>query len=299
MEISPWEPDKAARKVLNLIFSFIDPLASSDSGKSSSELAMLSVEAVLALHGLIMQNPCTNDISISQASRSEQLLDGYLIDAIVGMMLDGFKGLTSPELAREQLLRARRGVERRAQNPEQRERARARAERLAGAAEQREEMESLFLALDRGLRLLVESCLIRILLRVWKATPATQLSKDQLAWYRIFFSSRRLWAPLEATVDLTKNSIKFGNRGDRLTDFNDDNQDKLLKSDDLEMIIEFVEYLQKDRKKSAFIARNADVGINRLYVHLDRRADWDYELYDLREPRTLCSRSINTENGMA
>lgn len=150
--------------------------------------------------------------------------------------------------------------------------------------------------LERALQLLVESCITRILLWVWKRTPRAKL--DHSASCKIFISSCRLWAPLETTVDLVKNGVKTGSTGNRLTAFDDDNQGKLLTSDDLKRIVEFIEYLQKDRKKSDFIARNADVGINRLYVHLDQRVDWNYELYDLREPHTLCSLSINTDNGM-
>ncbi|KAG8956170.1 hypothetical protein FRC04_004245 [Tulasnella sp. 424] len=103
----------------------------------------------------------------------------------------------------------------------------------------------------------------------------------------IFISSCRLWAPLEEQVALSTAGI-FGA------------VDKPLTTNDPNRIVEFIEYIQKQKNREAFdfIARNADVGINRLYVHLDRRVDWDYQLYDLREQPTHCSRSTYIEDGM-
>lgn len=284
--ISPSEPaDRAAHHVADLILSFIDPLASLDSGKSSSELARLSIEAALALHGLIMPNPCTNEIYVSQDSQSEQVLNDH-IDAVAHMML---KILTSPERVQEEVGRRqgwrqrleRLGLERLGLEREARPRW-ARRERGA-----RRELER---ALERAPALAPESCLglIRTLLRVWEMTPVTEL--DHSASRKIFTSSCQLWDPLEATVDLTTNGIKLANTGKLLAGLKDDNQDKLLTPNEFKMIVEFIKYLQKDTEKSAFIARNADVGINRLCVHLGRREDWDYKLYDFREPRSTFSR---------
>ncbi|KAG8979382.1 hypothetical protein FRC05_008367 [Tulasnella sp. 425] len=338
LELFHSEPDNAVQAVEGLILSFIDPLASSDSRETSLELAELSIEAVFALHDLIiLRKPCANASSVPQDSQSGQLLDGHLIDAIVGIMLDDFgspASLVRMEELRGQLRglrtqlrdirrdRDQREGDRNRDREEREEREWERAwerERERELEERERELDDMDLeqtqaqgrfgagalalkpqlkpqlALMRASRLSVESCLIRILLRAWKRTPVAQL--DRSASHKIFTSSCQLWARLEATVDLTKNGIKVGNTGELLAGF--DNQDELLTSNDLEMIVEFIEYLQKDREKSAFIVRNADVGINRLYVHLDRREDWDYELYSFREPRTLCSRSINTENEMA
>ncbi|KAG8927402.1 hypothetical protein FRC00_002129 [Tulasnella sp. 408] len=136
------------------------------------------------------------------------------------------------------------------------------------------------LSQDLAQRLLLESSIIRILLWAWKRTYGTQL--DLTDKRSIFISSCRLWAPLERRVDFTINGIESGIKGERLA-FEDRNRDKLLTASDLDEIVEFAEDLQKDRKRSEFIARNADVGINQLYVHFNRRVDWNYDLYDLRE----------------
>ncbi|KAG8915530.1 hypothetical protein FRC00_003277 [Tulasnella sp. 408] len=143
------------------------------------------------------------------------------------------------------------------------------------------------LADDLAQRLQVEMSILRILLWVWK-TSGIQL--DHSNKRNVFISSCRLWAPLETIVDFTINGIQWDINEERLT-FDDRNRDKVLTSDDLNGIVEFVEDLQKDRGKSEFIARNADVGINRLCVHFNRRVEWDYDLYDLREQVTFCPRS--------
>ncbi|KAG8961288.1 hypothetical protein FRC00_012721 [Tulasnella sp. 408] len=147
--------------------------------------------------------------------------------------------------------------------------------------------QALELAKLLARRLRVESSILRILLWVCK-TSANQ--GDHSDKRKIFVSSCRLWAPLETRVDFTINGIEWGMDGERLT-VNDGNWDKLLTSDDLNGMVEFAEDLQKDRKESEFITHGADVGINRLYVHFNRRVDWNYDLYDLREQRTFCPRS--------
>ncbi|KAG8928361.1 hypothetical protein FRC01_006055 [Tulasnella sp. 417] len=148
---------------------------------------------------------------------------------------------------------------------------------------------------DPAQRLAVESSILRVLLWTRKKSSGTQLGRSDKR--KIFIASCRLWAPLETRVELAIHRVVRGIRGEQLT-FDDDNRDKLLTPDDLNGIVEFVEDLQKDWEKSEFIARNADVGINRLYVHLNRRVDWNYELYDLREKRTYCVRSAGIGIGM-
>ncbi|KAG9048476.1 hypothetical protein FS837_012785 [Tulasnella sp. UAMH 9824] len=167
-------------------------------------------------------------------------------------------------------------------------------DRLAGLAD-RLSRQVLRLAKDFAQRLQVESSILRILLWAWKRSSGNQL--DHSHKREIFITSCRLWAPLETRVDYTINGIEWGINGERLT-FNDGNRDKLLTSDDLNGIVDFVEYLQKDRENSEFIARNADVGINRLYVHFSRQVDWNYDLYDFREQRTFCPRSREKGLGM-
>ncbi|KIO20333.1 hypothetical protein M407DRAFT_245839, partial [Tulasnella calospora MUT 4182] len=144
-------------------------------------------------------------------------------------------------------------------------------------------------------RLQVESSIIRILLWAYESTSSTQL--DQEDKRKIFVSSCRLWSPKETRVDFTINGIEWGIKGERLTPNNDD-RDKLLTSGDMRRIVEFAEDIQRDRNKSEFITHNADVGINRLYVHFNRRVDWEYDLYDLRERRTSCSRLSFIADGM-
>ncbi|KAG8911194.1 hypothetical protein FRC00_006919, partial [Tulasnella sp. 408] len=134
----------------------------------------------------------------------------------------------------------------------------------------------------RTLRLRGEWCIIRILLWVWKNTVDSQL--DHSERQNIFISSCRLWTPLEAAVDSAIKSIQLGKKGEHGA--SDDRSEKNLPmSDDLSRVVEFAEYLQSNQENHKFIARNADVGINRLYVHFNRRASWDYVLYDLREQR--------------
>ncbi|KAG8960810.1 hypothetical protein FRC05_006555, partial [Tulasnella sp. 425] len=125
--------------------------------------------------------------------------------------------------------------------------------------------------------------IIRILLWVWKNTPDTSIDDEEQD--NIFVSSCRLFVPLEKEVGFSQRG-EFGG------------YDKPLTSDDLNRITEFIEYLMKGQRSSAFITRNADVGINRLYVHFDKRADWEYEQFDMREPSTLCYRSSYIEEGL-
>ncbi|KAG8943597.1 hypothetical protein FRC04_002758 [Tulasnella sp. 424] len=125
--------------------------------------------------------------------------------------------------------------------------------------------------------------IIRILLWVWKNTPDTSIDDEEKD--NIFVSSCRLFAPLEKQVEFSQRG-EFGE------------YDKPLTSDDLNRIIEFIEDTTKDRKSSALMTRNADVGINRLYVHFDKRADWEYDLFDMREQRPLCSRFTYIEDGL-
>ncbi|KAG8938430.1 hypothetical protein FRC04_008650 [Tulasnella sp. 424] len=129
----------------------------------------------------------------------------------------------------------------------------------------------------------VKPNLIRVLLWVWKNTPDTSI--DDKEKDAIFVSSCRLFPPLEKEVGLSQ-------RGEFAEDV------EPLTSDDLNRIIEFIEYIMKGRESSALVTRNADVGINRLYVHFDKRADWEYELFDMREPRTLCPRFTYVEDGL-
>ncbi|KAG8946750.1 hypothetical protein FRC04_011406 [Tulasnella sp. 424] len=127
---------------------------------------------------------------------------------------------------------------------------------------------------------LVKPSLIRVLLWVWKNTSVDDEEKDA-----IFASSCRLFAPLEKEVESSQRS-----------EFRE--YDKPLTSDDLNRILEFIEYTIKGRKTSVLITHNADVGINRLYVHFDKRADWEYELFEMREPSTVCSRFTYIGDGL-
>ncbi|KAG8896546.1 hypothetical protein FRC00_005746, partial [Tulasnella sp. 408] len=135
-----------------------------------------------------------------------------------------------------------------------------------------------FKFLDDGLWKLkpIRPSLTRILLWLWKNTWDTATGKRQKI--RLFDPTCRLWAPWEKEVDYSKT-------GD-LKQY-----DKPLTADDLDRIIEFIEFVKKDQKSSAFISRNADVGINRLYVHFEQRVEWEYELFYIREQRERCSRS--------
>ncbi|KAG8921074.1 hypothetical protein FRC01_000427, partial [Tulasnella sp. 417] len=142
----------------------------------------------------------------------------------------------------------------------------------------------------------LKACIIRMLLWIWRNHP----DRDPDDWERseFFASSCRLWAPLEKEVGFSKT----GSFGD---------EDKPLTPDDLKGVAEFAEWARSqaivkwqrpwssridNRPTSAFMIRNADVGINRLYAHFDRRAEWDYRLYDFHEEVAPCSRSIYTEN---
>ncbi|KAG8923807.1 hypothetical protein FRC01_012309, partial [Tulasnella sp. 417] len=143
-----------------------------------------------------------------------------------------------------------------------------------------------------------KACIIRMLLWRWRNHPG----RDPEDWERsrFFASSCRLWAPLEKEVSFSKT----GSFGD---------EDKPLTSDDLKGVAEFAEWVQKQTvdqlstedywtfkriQTSNFIVPGADVGINRLYAHFDRRAKWDYHLYDFHNKIPPCSRSIYTEDGM-
>ncbi|KAG8926143.1 hypothetical protein FRC01_009297, partial [Tulasnella sp. 417] len=144
---------------------------------------------------------------------------------------------------------------------------------------------------DLAMHLQVESAILRTLRWVWKTAYGTQSIHEKR---KTFISSCQLWAPLEARLGFIVKDIEWGINGERLT-LHDGKRDKLLTSDDLNGIVELVEDLRKDREKSEFIARNADVGINRLYMHFNRRVDWNYDLYDLREQRMACPRSTEKE----
>ncbi|KAG9043983.1 hypothetical protein FS837_008921 [Tulasnella sp. UAMH 9824] len=137
-------------------------------------------------------------------------------------------------------------------------------------------------------RLKVESSIIRVLLWAWKWTSSTQLDPDRRD---VTISSCQLWAPLETIVDLIVNGVEWGAKGKGLTLEHDRNRGKLLSPEDLNGIVEFVEDLQKDAGKFVFIVRKADVEINRLCAHFNRRVDWDYDLYDFREQPAYCPRS--------
>ncbi|KAG8896904.1 hypothetical protein FRC00_005080 [Tulasnella sp. 408] len=127
-------------------------------------------------------------------------------------------------------------------------------------------------------------CLIRILLWAHKRmseSPITIRNKRQ-----ILESSCRLWAPLEREVASSKTKGLEKSVGS-------------FAPKDLDGIAEFTQDIIQSHKSSAFIARNADVGINRLYAHLGRRADWEYELFDMRKQHAaLCSRAYYVENGL-
>ncbi|KAG8911433.1 hypothetical protein FRC01_005716, partial [Tulasnella sp. 417] len=143
-----------------------------------------------------------------------------------------------------------------------------------------------------------KACIIRTLLWIWRNHP--DRNPDNRKSSRFFESSCRLWAPLEKEVSFSKT----GSFGD---------EDKPLTRDDLKGVAEFAEWarsqaivqwrwefpsLIQNRPTSAFIMRNADVGINRLYAHFDHGAEWDYHLYNFHEEIASCSRSAYTEDGM-
>ncbi|KAG8927733.1 hypothetical protein FRC01_007006 [Tulasnella sp. 417] len=144
-----------------------------------------------------------------------------------------------------------------------------------------------------------KACIIRIFLWIWKNNPDRNLGLEEP--YKLLTSSCRLWAPLENEVNLSK-TASFGN------------EEKPLTLDDLKEIVEFTEWVRSQLSLRAyydnrarewkhvegftFIIRNADVGINRLYAHFDRHADWQYHLYDLHEDSVSCSRWAYTEDVM-
>ncbi|KAG8943601.1 hypothetical protein FRC04_002762 [Tulasnella sp. 424] len=125
--------------------------------------------------------------------------------------------------------------------------------------------------------------IVRILLWVWKNTPDTSIEDKEK--YNISVSSCRLFAPPEKEVEFSQRG-EFGR------------YDKPLPSDDSNRIVEFIEYTMEALRSSAFITRNADVAINCLYVYVNQHVDWKYELFDLREQRSLCSRSTYIESGL-
>ncbi|KAG8899949.1 hypothetical protein FRC00_000466 [Tulasnella sp. 408] len=168
-------------------------------------------------------------------------------------------------------------------------------QRRLDGLQRRLDEHALKLAKDIAQRLQVEASILRMLLWVRKQPPGTQ--SDHSDKCKLFNSICSLWAPLETRVDFTINGIEWGINGERLT-FDDGNRNKLLTSDDLNGIVEFVEELRKDVGKLEFIRRKVDVEINRLCAHFNRRVDWDYDLYDLREQRTFCPRSRGRGLGM-
>ncbi|KAG8909616.1 hypothetical protein FRC01_006833, partial [Tulasnella sp. 417] len=142
-----------------------------------------------------------------------------------------------------------------------------------------------------------KACIIRMLLQIWQNHPDQNLNYSERS--KFFASSCRLWAPLEKEVGFSKT----GGFGD---------EEKLLTSDDLKRVAEFTEWVQTqtlDRyfngvyghnrriRTFNFIVPGADVAINRLYAHFDRRAKWNYHLYDFHGEVALCSRSAYTEDG--
>lgn len=130
----------------------------------------------------------------------------------------------------------------------------------------------------------VKPSIIKILL--WGLKNMSDISMSSRERRRLFLSSCRLWAPLEQQVEFSRSAGEAGP------------SDKPLTPNDLKRITEFIDYIRKYRNNSAFISRNADVGINRLVVHLDQRVDWEYELFDFYEPRRLCCRSSYIRSDM-
>lgn len=129
----------------------------------------------------------------------------------------------------------------------------------------------------------VKADLIRTLLWVWKNTADMPMNGQEKE--RIFDSSCRLWEPLKEEVDFSKaGEYEFWI--------------KPLTSDDLNRIVEFIKFIRKDRENSAFISRNADVGINCLYVHFNERIEWEYDLFGTCKQPMLCSRMTHLENGL-
>lgn len=129
----------------------------------------------------------------------------------------------------------------------------------------------------------IAPCLIRILLWAQKRMSGSSITDTNKQ--HIFESSCRLWAPLEKEVD----SSKTKGLGKPVGSFT---------PEDIDEIIEFTQNIIQSHESSAFIVRNADVGINRLYAHMGRRTDWKYELFDMREQHALCSRLPYIESGL-
>lgn len=145
-----------------------------------------------------------------------------------------------------------------------------------------------------------KASVIRILLWIWRNHPDRD---PDYYWqcHELFISSCRLWTPLEKEVDLCKT-------------WNFDSGEKPLTADDLKGVIECAEWVLSGTlftvlgfdgnsqpiriETSACIIRSADVGINRLYAHFGRHAEWQYHLYDFYEDSVSCSRSIHREDGM-
>ncbi|KAG9043499.1 hypothetical protein FS837_009478 [Tulasnella sp. UAMH 9824] len=127
----------------------------------------------------------------------------------------------------------------------------------------------------------VKPSIIKILPWVWKNMSAFLVSDKERR--EIFLSSCRLWAPLEKHVELSR-TVEVGR------------DDKPLTPNDLKRIAEFIDYIRKDQNNSAFISRNADVGINRLYLPFEQGLDWEYELFDFCEPPRLCCRSLYSQS---
>lgn len=139
------------------------------------------------------------------------------------------------------------------------------------------------------------ACFIRILLWIWRNHPDRD-PRYAAESRQLFTSSCRLWAVLEKEVDLSQ----AGSFGD---------EDKPLTPDDLKGTVELAEWIQSQTysetryyypevMKCTFIGSNADVGINRLYAHFDRRVDWGYHFYDLDDVSISCSRSVYREDRM-
>ncbi|KAG8935111.1 hypothetical protein FRC00_011408, partial [Tulasnella sp. 408] len=140
-----------------------------------------------------------------------------------------------------------------------------------------------------------KACVIRILLWIGRNHPHRN-PKYSPQRRKLFIASCRLWDLLEKEVHFSKTG-SFGA------------EDKPLMPDDLKGIVDFAEwvqtqtqsdtpYLPADVTKCTFIGNNADVGINRLYTHLDRQVDWGYHFYGLHEDSATCSRSVYKEDRM-
>lgn len=145
-------------------------------------------------------------------------------------------------------------------------------------------------------------CITALLLSLWRRMDVDN-EMSFVEFQEIFIASCRLWAPLEEKVEVSRTGTRdrrhdWVTRGKRYD---------WLEDSDLETITRFIKWIQTrarefDWTTSAFISRNADVGINRLCVWLktdrmDTSFDWEYHLYDLREQRVLCSRLTYIDDG--